>query len=134
MDLKYSNEQRKEYLKMIDRNGQNWLQVFQGNPEFYSAAYWDLLAGIWRQSKPVRKTDALKMMVGIKSPQTAAKYVETALKHGFLLEQDNPIDARSKLVALSPDMRQRLDIFFDKAVAEVCSAYQKIDSPIPEKM
>ena len=134
MDLKYSDEQRKEYLKMIDRNGQNWLQIFQGNPEFYSTAYWDLLAGIWRQNKPVRKTDALKMMVGIKSPQTAAKYVETAIKHGYLLEQDNPIDARSKLVALSSDMRQRLDIFFDKSVAEVCTAHQNITSLIPEKM
>ncbi len=133
MELKYSEEQRKEYLKMIDRNGQNWLQVFQGNAEFYSAAYWDLLTAIWRQNKPVRKTDALKMMVAIKSPQTAAKYVETALKHKFLIEQDNPIDARSKLVALSPDMRQRLDIFFDKAVAEVCKAYDNIASPIPEK-
>ena len=134
MDLKYSEEQRKEYLKMIDRNGQNWLQVFQGNPEFYSAAYWDLLTAIWKQNKPVRKTDALKMMVAIKSPQTAAKYVETALQHKFLIEKDNPIDARSKLVALSPEMRQRLDIFFDKAVAEVCNAYKIIASPIPEKM
>jgi hypothetical protein len=133
VELKYSEEQRKEYLKMIDLNGQNWLHVFQGNAEFYSAAYWDLLTAIWRQNKPVRKTDALKMMVAIKSPQTAAKYVETALQHDFLIEQDNPSDARSKLVALSPDMRQRLDILFDKAVAEVCNAYKNIDSPIPEK-
>ncbi len=134
MALKYSVDQRKEYLKMIDRNGQNWLEVFQGNAEFYSAAYWDLLTGMWKKDKPMRKTDTLKMMVAIKSPQTAAKYVETALQHGFLIEQENPIDARSKLVALSPAMRHRLDIFFDKAVGVVCNAYDNIFSTIPEKI
>ncbi|MFQ5451836.1 MAG: hypothetical protein ACE5E9_14520 [Nitrospinaceae bacterium] len=126
MQLKYNSDQRKEYLNMIDRIGQNWLAVFQGNTEFYSAAYWDLLTRIWKYEGPVRKTDAMKFMTGIKSAQTAGKYLETAIQNRFLLEEDNPQDARSKLVVLSRDMRDRLDEFFDLAVGEVQRTNQSI--------
>ena len=127
MKLKYTGEQRKEYLNMIDHVGQNWLQVFEGDPEFYSAAYWDLLTRIWKCDRSVRKTDALKFMIGIKSAQTAGKYLETAIEHGFIREEENPKDARSKLVSLSSEMRERLDAFFDLAVGEVRSASQVIE-------
>lgn len=127
MKFKYTGEQRKKYLNMIDHVGQNWLQVFEGNPEFYSAAYWDLLTRIWKSDRPVRKTDALKFMIGIKSAQTAGKYLETAIEHDFIREEENPKDARSKLVFLSLETRERLDAFFDLAVGEVRSANQAIE-------
>jgi hypothetical protein len=127
MKLKYTGDQRKEYLNMIDHVGQNWLQVFKGDPEFYSAAYWDLLTRIWKSERPVRKTDALKFMIGIKSAQTAGKYLETAIAHGFIHEDENPKDARSRLVSLSTEMRDRLDKFFDLAVGEVSAASQVIE-------
>ena len=127
MKLKYTDVQRKEYLNMIDHVGRNWLDVFQGDPEFYSAAYWDLLTRIWKSDRPVRKTDALKFMIGIKSAQTAGKYLEIAIGHGFILEEENPKDARSKLVSLSGEMRERLDVFFDLAVGEVRTAHQKME-------
>lgn len=117
--LKYNAAQHQEYLDMIDRIGHGWLEVFQGDTEFYSAVYWDLLSRIWRSEAPVRKTDALGFMTAIKSAHTAGKYVETAIKRGILLEADNPEDARSKLLSLSPAMRRRLDAFFDGAVSEV---------------
>ena len=126
MKLKYSVDQRKEYLNMIDHVGGNWLDVFLGDPEFYSAAYWDLLTRIWKSHRPVRKTDALKFMNGIKSAQTAGKYLESAITHGFIREEENPKDARSKLVSLSAEMRERLDVFFDRAVGEVKTAHQKM--------
>lgn len=119
MTLRYSAEQRKLYLNMTDKIGAGWVEVFQGDTEFYSAAYWDLLTNIWRQDAPVRKTDALRFMTGIKSAHTAGKYIESALQRGILLEAENPQDARSKLVTLSPDMRDRLDRFFDQALDEV---------------
>ena len=128
MNLKYNSEQRQEYLKMTERNGLNWIEVFQGNVEFYSAPYWDLLTGIWKCADPVRKTDATKLMKSIKSAQTAGKYVESAIQHGFLNEVDNPKDARSKLLALSPDMNMRLDKFFDKAVDELRNASRSVES------
>ena len=128
MKLKYTVDQRKEYLNMIDHVGRNWLNVFQGDPEFYSAAYWDLLTRIWKSTRPVRKTDALKFMIGIKSAQTAGKYLENAIEQDFIREQENPKDARSKLVSLSPEMRTRLDSFFDLAVGEVKTASQNMEA------
>ena len=119
MTLKYTAAQRKLYLGMTDKIGAGWVEVFQGDTEFYSTAYWDLLTNIWRQDNAVRKTDALRFMTGIKSAHTAGKYIESALRRGFLLESENPQDARSKLVTLSPDMRARLDRFFDQALDEV---------------
>ena len=128
MTLKYTDEQRREYLEMTDRVGQHWLQVFGNNKEFYSSDYWDLLSRIWKIGVPVRKTDAINFMIAIKSSHTAGKYLDTAMQHGYLIETENPRDARSKLVDLSPEMRQRLDIFFDRAVDEMHSSIEDIEA------
>ena len=127
MALKYNNAQHKQYLEMIDGIGHRWVEVFEGNTQFYSAAYWDLLTGIWRADGAVRKTDALRYMTGIKSAHTASKYVEHSIKEGILIESDNPDDARSKLLVLSEDMRGRLNSFFDSAVGRVRRASRAID-------
>ena len=134
MQLKYNESQRIEYLDMIGRIGQGWLEVFEGNTDFYSAVYWDLLTNIWRAGLPVKKTDALRYMTSIKSPHTAGKYVDSAIRYGFLEESDNPDDARSKLVALSPSMRERLNGFLDHAVGEVRRTNHTLDikGPSPE--
>lgn len=131
MTLQYNAEQRMEYLNMTQSIGMNWLEVFKGNTEFYSAPYWDLLTSIWKSGGAVRKTDAAKFMKSIKSAQTAGKYVESAIEHGFLHEEDNPRDARSKLLALSPEIKERLDIFFDEAVKELRKACKKVESALP---
>ena len=123
----YSERQRREYLSMIDQVGMAWLEVFQGNREFYSANYWDLLTELWRQSGPIRKTDALRCMKALRSAHTAGKYLDEALRHKIVVERENPEDARSKLVELAPDMRRRLDRFFDKAVGEVRRTIRSID-------
>jgi hypothetical protein len=134
--LKYNDDQRREYLIMTDEIGHTWVQIFEGNTEFYSAAYWDLLTSMWRNNKSVRKTDALGFMKAIKSAHTAGKYIESALSYGFLIEMDNPDDARSKLLVLSDDMRLKLDSFFDNAVSEVRKANREIDikGPSPEDL
>ena len=127
MALKYNNAQHKQYLEMIDGIGHRWVEVFEGNTQFYSAAYWDLLTGIRRADGAVRKTDALRYMTAIKSAHTASKYVEHSIKEGILIESDNPDDARSKLLVLSEDMRGRLNSFFDSAVGRVRRASRAID-------
>ena len=127
MALKYNNAQHKQYLEMIDGIGHRWVEVFEGNTQFYSAAYWDLLTGIWRADGAVRKTDALRYMTAIKSAHTARKFVEHSIKEGILIESDNPDDARSKLLVLSEDMRGRLNSFFDSAVGRVRRASRAID-------
>ena len=128
MDLKYNSDQRREYLNMTDSIGQKWVDVFEGNSEFYNASFWDLFTRLWKAGGPVRKTDASRFMVNVKSAQTAGKYVETAIRHGFILEKDNPQDARSRLLELSSDMRDRLDYFFDKAVGELRRSASKVES------
>ena len=127
MALKYNNAQHKQYLEMIDGIGHRWVEVFEGNTQFYSAAYWDLLTGIWRADGAVLKPDALRYMPAIKSAHTASKYVEHSIKEGILIESDNPDDARSKLLVLSEDMRGRLNSFFDSAVGRVRRASRAID-------
>jgi hypothetical protein len=135
MTHRYNRDQHMEYLYYTDRIGLRWIDIFQGNTEFYSAAYWDLFTRMWRNGAPVRKTDALGFMKGIKSPHTAGKYLDTAIGHGSLIETDNPQDARSKLLTLSSVMQQRLDAFFDSAVGEIRRASKLIDikGPSPEE-
>lgn len=127
MALNYNGDQHREYLNMIDHVGAQWLSVFDGDTDFYSAAYWDLLTRMWRSGGAVRKTDALKFMTAVKSAHTAGKYVETALAKGLIVEQDNPEDARSKLLRLSDDMTERLNQFFDEAVSAVRRANGAIE-------
>jgi hypothetical protein len=135
MELKYNDSQRREYFKNTQRIGGSWLRVFEGNEEFYSSAYWDLLTNIWMKDGPVRKTDALRFMTNIKSAHTAGKYVETAIAKGILIEEDNPEDARSKLLRLSPRMRDRLDQFFDRCVSDIRNCVRRIATlgPTPEE-
>lgn len=130
-ELKYTEDQRREYLNMIDRVGRNWLEVFDGDSDFYSAAFWDLLTGIWKQGGEARKTDATRLMLGIKSAQTASKYLETAIERRLLLEKENPKDARSRLVALTAEMKSKLDLFFDKAVTELKVASEQVKAKEP---
>lgn len=134
MALKYNTEQHKEYLRMTGRCGVAWLNVFGDDRDFWSAAYWDLFTNLWDSRGPVRKTDALKFMRAVKSAHTAGKYVEAAIRKGFLLEQDNPEDARSKLLTLSPGMRERLDAYFETAVGEIRRTSRAFDAlgPSPE--
>lgn len=134
MVLKYNRQQYKEYLRMTARRGMSWLNVFGDDRDFWSAAYWDLFTSLWDSDGPVRKTDALKFMRAVKSAHTAGKYVDAAISKGFLIEEDNPEDARSKLLTLSSDMRDRLDAFFDAAVGEIRSTSRAFDAlgPSPE--
>ena len=122
MPLTYNDEQRRAYLVFTDKVGAGWVKLFAGDTEFYSAAYWDLFTHLWRIDKPVRKTDAAAAITGVKSPLTASKYIETALARGLIVEKENPKDARSKLLALSPQMRAQMDAFFDDAVDEMKKA------------
>ncbi len=128
MPLTYNDAQRRAYLQFIDGVAAGWVDLFAGDTEFYSAAYWDLFRYLWRAEAPPRKTDVLRCMTGIKSPLTAAKYVDTALAEGLIVETENPADARSKLLDLAPEMRAKMDAFFDGAVNELRRAARDVDT------
>jgi hypothetical protein len=127
MPLKYEADQHREYLDMVERVGVRWMDMLRGDVKFDSAAYWDLLTRMWRAELPVRKTDALGFMRGVRSAHTAGKYLDAAIRDGIILESDNPEDGRSRLLTLSPAMRRRLDAFFDAAVEEVRRSVRRID-------
>jgi len=129
--LKYNNAQHRVYLELMDRVSDNWLLIFDGNTEFFSAPYWDLLRGLWRQSAPIRKTDAMAFMRSVKSAHTAGKLIDAAIGAGFLVEHENPKDARSKLLGVSPDTRGRIDEVFDMAVTEIRKAERQIEANGP---
>ncbi len=133
-DLTYNLEQRREYLELIERLSVHWLTVFDGDADFYSAQYWDLFKTIWRSDRPVTKTEALKCMTGIKSAHTAGRYLEHALDKGLLIEDENPEDKRSRFIRLSPAMKGRLDLYFDRAVAELRTSNRRVEEkgPLPE--
>lgn len=127
MTLKYSNDQHRAYMGFTDFIGGVWVGVFDGDTEFYNAAYWDLLTKMWQAKDPVRKTDALKFMTAIRSAHTAGKYLEVALEKGLIEERDNPKDARSKLLVLSDAMRAKMDGFFDTIVDRMQETAKQID-------
>ena len=131
MTLKYNNAQHRVYLELMDRVSDNWLLIFDGNTEFFSAPYWDLLRGLWRQSAPIRKTDAMAYMRSVKSAHTAGKLIDAAIGAGFLVEHENPKDARSKLLGVSPATRVRIDEVFDRAVTEIRKAERRIEDNGP---
>ena len=124
--MPYTADQRREYLHMMDRVGRVWMDLFDNDPVFYSAVYWDLLTELWRANGPVRKTEALRLMQAIRSPHTAGKYLDEAVRRGVVEEWDNPDDQRSRLVALSATARSKLDSFLDAAAGEVCAASRLI--------
>ena len=128
MPLTYTDSQRRVYLEFTDRIGKGWIEVFEGDTDFYNAAFWDLFTHLWRNPEPARKTDAGRAITGVKSPLTAAKYIDTALSRGMIIEKENPEDARSKLLVLSPPMRAQMDAFFDDAVHELRAAAKDLEN------
>ena len=126
--MKHSYNQRREYKIMARKIGSNWVDLFQGNTEFYSTHYWDVLTEMWYADKPVMVSDALKFMSSIKSPFTARKYLQRLIDEKFVIEKKNPSDERSILVELSKDITAKLDTFFDSAIEELFVAVDNIKS------
>lgn len=124
--LKYSDEQHKQYIHFTRKCGARWVEVFDGNKEFYSAAYWDLLTEMWYAGKPLMVSDALKFMTSVKSPFTARKYLQKLIDEKLVIESKNPSDERSMLVSLSAPIKKKLDEYFDFTISEMVSAAKAI--------
>ena len=44
MKLTFSNDQHRAYMDFTDIILREWIEVFEGDTEFYDAAYWDLFS------------------------------------------------------------------------------------------
>ena len=118
---RYSEELHLEYLLTMQVLGKHWLAVFQTPPEdktFWDASYWDLFTNLFKSENGVKKTDAISYIQGKTAP-TAAKYINTAIKRGLIIEEDNKARANSKIVKLSDEMKNNLEIYFNNALVEV---------------
>lgn len=113
------------YLNLMDRANEKWARLVSAAPELRSAPTWDLLTHLWRAGEPVQKTDAIKAMISIRSPNTAAKYIEIAIESGIVEETDNPDDKRSKKLMLSDTGRARMDQFLDACVGDLLAASEE---------
>ncbi len=125
--LNFSHDKHKEFIHFTRKIGANWIEVFDGNKEFYATSYWDLLSEMWYAGKPLMVSDALRFMQSIKSPFTARKYLQKLIDEGMVVESKNPNDERSMLVSISPAMQEKLDAHFDytlKAMVETSEDLQ----------
>lgn len=101
-------------LRELDRH---WAATFDDG-DFFDLHYSALFTEIWlRDGRPVPRTEAYGYMQSL-SPQTAMKYLNRALAEGYLVEVENPDDRRSRLIAMSPKLKARLDALIDYALAE----------------
>lgn len=101
-------------LRKLDRH---WAETFDDG-DFFDLHYSALFTEMWlRDGRPVPRTEAYAFMQSL-SPQTAMKYLNRALAEGYLLEVENPDDRRSRLIAMSPKLKARLDDLIDYALAE----------------
>lgn len=122
----YSPQQHREYILLSRKTGMDWLSVFEGNTDFYSTYFWELMTEMWFHDKPIMVSDALRYMRSIKSPFTARKYLQKAIDGKYVIEKSNPKDDRSKLVELSPELRKKMDSFFDEAITHLMDTCGKI--------
>ncbi len=117
-----SNNQRVKFVEALNNMDAAWMG-FLADEAFYDINYSDLLTGLWRADKPVRKLDAVAFIRHI-GPQTALKYVNKAIDQGFIETYPDPEDGRAQLLSLSEDMRSRLERFFDQAISEFSHVFE----------
>ena len=105
---------RTRFLLALRELDDAWVAAF---PETgFSDVYFSrLFTELWlRADTAVTKTDAYELVTGL-SMQTAMKYVGRAIDQGYLQEFANPADGRSRLLRMSPLLRERFGQVIDRA-------------------
>jgi len=108
------HQQRSKFVQALNAMDGTWVRFLQ-DKDVLDINYSDLYTGLWAAGEPLRKQEALLLMRNL-SPQTAKKYLDNAIAKGLLIESPDPSDGRAKLIALSPDLKGRLEVFFDNAI------------------
>jgi hypothetical protein len=107
---------RRRFLLALRELDDAWVATFHKSG-FGDIYFSRLFTELWlRDSVAVAKTVAYDLVKGV-SVQTAMKYVNKAIADGYLEEVDNPLDKRSRLLRMSPLLRDQFGQVVDRANA-----------------
>lgn len=115
------HRERQRFVEALRKLDGRWAESFHED-DFYDLHYSDLFTQMWqRGEQAVTRSEAYAMMRNI-SIQTAKKYLNQAIENGYLLELDNPLDRRSRLVRMSPKLQERFERLIDESLKEFRAA------------
>jgi hypothetical protein len=105
---------RVHFLQALRELDDAWVSAFH-KTGFGDIYFSRLFTELWlRDADAVAKSDAYGMVQGV-STQTAMKYIRRAIAEGYLEELDNPADGRSRLIRMSPKLREQFNGVIDRA-------------------
>jgi hypothetical protein len=105
---------RAHFLHALRELDDAWVASFH-KTGFGDVYFSRLFTELWlRGDDAVAKSDAYDLVQGV-SAQTAMKYVRQAIAEGYLEELENPTDGRSRLIRMSPLLRERFNRVIDRA-------------------
>jgi len=104
---------RTRFLLALRELDDAWVETFR-ETGFSDLYFSRLFTELWlRGDAAVAKTDAYGLVKGV-SAQTAMKYLRRAIAEGYLEEIDNPHDGRSRLLRMTPSLRERFARVIDR--------------------
>ena len=107
-------KRRAHFLQALRELDDAWVAAFH-KTGFGDIYFSRLFTELWlRDDAAVAKSDAYGLVQGVSS-QTAMKYIRQAIAEGYLQELDNPSDGRSRLIRMSPKLRQQFNGVIDRA-------------------
>jgi hypothetical protein len=111
---RFLNERRAHFLYALRELDDAWVAAFH-KTGFGDIYFSRLFTELWlRGDDAVAKSEAYDLVQGV-SAQTAMKYMRQAMAEGYLEELENPADGRSRLIRMSPLLREQFNAVIDRA-------------------
>jgi len=108
------DQARTRFLRALRELDGAWVEAFH-KAGFGDVYFSRLFTELWLAGDAaVPKSDAYALVQEV-STQTAMKYVRKAIAEGYLEELDNPADGRSRLLRMSPRLREQFNGVIDRA-------------------